>query len=76
MLGDVLYGMAELHDNKIIWFDPKLDNILLRSGPDGSLRGHVADLGEAVRIPPRRETVLLDRARGCVHFMAPEVLQA
>lgn len=73
---EVLLALRDVHRRGIVWLDVKLNNILLKCNEQGRELAILADFGESLELPQGEESVRIDRPRGCVQYMAPEVLRA
>ncbi len=66
-------GLAEAHRNNVIHGDLKSNNIILTTGPDGSVRAVIMDFGLAHKPDPSGSTHGTEGLAGTVAYMAPEL---
>ncbi|KAF8033867.1 hypothetical protein BT93_C0208 [Corymbia citriodora subsp. variegata] len=68
---EVAFGMEYLHDNKIVHFDLKSDNLLVNLGDPRQPTCKIGDLGLS---KVKRQTLISGGMRGTLPWMAPELL--
>ncbi len=66
-------GLAEAHRNNVIHGDLKSNNVMLTTGPDGSMRAVIMDFGLARRITTGGQSPSMESLAGTPAYMAPEL---